>query len=85
VEGKDMLIGDIARKEVLDVNANKVGYIIDADLDVARGTVSHFVLRTGVFRKLPLTPDKIDKIGEKVILKITRDSLEGKLTGAMTR
>ncbi len=78
-----MLLNDISKKEVLDVNANKVGYIVDVDLNIPQGSVAHFVLRMGVFKKVPLTTDKIDRIGEKVILKITKESLEGKLTGAI--
>jgi len=77
-----MLITDLTKKEVLDVKANKVGNIIDVDLNIAQGTISHFVLKTGVFKKVPLTADRIDKIGEKVILKVTREEIEGKPVGA---
>ncbi len=77
-----MLVSDLLKKEVLDNKANKVGYVSDVDLNVPQGTVAHYVLRTGVFKKIPLTPDRIDKVGEKVLLKITRDELEGKSISA---
>lgn len=77
-----MLLTEITKKEVLDVNANKVGFITDVDVNPLQGTVSYFILRTGVFKKIPVTPDQIDKVGEKVILRITKNALEGKLTGA---
>ena len=77
-----MLVSDLLKKEVLDNKANKVGYISDVDLNVLQGTVAHYVLRTGVFKKVPLSADRIDKVGEKVLLKITKDELEGKTIGA---
>ena len=76
-----MLISEIEKKEVLDIKANKVGYIIDVDLNIPQGTISHFVLRTGFFKKVTLTPDRIDKIGEKVFLKVTKAEVEGKSAG----
>ena len=77
-----MLASDLEKKEVIDVKANRVGMIIDVDLNVTQGTVAHYVLRTGVFKKVSLTPDRIEKVGEKVILKITKDEVEGKSVGA---
>ncbi len=78
-----MLISDLSKKEVLDSRANKVGYIIDVDLNVTQGTVSHYILRTGVLKKVPLMPDRVDKVGEKVLLKITRDEVEGRTVGTV--
>ncbi len=71
-----MLFSEIERKEVLDVNANRVGNIIDVDLDVNKGTINHFMIKIGVFKKVPLTPEKIDRIGSKVLLKVSRADLE---------
>ena len=72
-----MLLSDLAKKEVLDAKANRIGTIVDVNLDVSQGTISHFVLRTGVLKKVPLTADKIDKIGEKIILRVNREDIEG--------
>jgi sporulation protein YlmC with PRC-barrel domain len=74
--GEKMLFSEIERKEVLDVNANRVGNIIDVDLDVNKGTINHFMIKIGVFKKVPLTPEKIDRIGSKVLLKVSRVDLE---------
>jgi sporulation protein YlmC with PRC-barrel domain len=71
-----MLFSEIEKKEVLDVNANKVGNIADVDLNVAQGTINHFMVKIGVFKKVPLTPEKIDKIGSKVLLKVSRADIE---------
>jgi len=77
-----MLLSDLTKKEVIDVKANKVGMIVDVDLNVTQGTVAHYLLRTGVFKKVPLKAEQIEKIGEKVILKVTGDEIEGKSIGA---
>ena len=71
-----MLFSEIERKEVLDVNANKVGNIVDVDLDVMQGTINHFMVKIGVFKKIPLSPDKIDKIGSRVLLKVSKADVE---------
>ncbi len=71
-----MLLSEITRKEVLDVNANRVGNISDVDLNVAQGTISHFMIKIGTFKRVPITPDKIDRIGEKVILKVPKAEVE---------
>ena len=73
-----MLMSDITKKEVLDTKANKVGYIVDVELNLPEGTISHFVLRMGLLKKVTLAADKIDKIGEKVFLRITKDEILGK-------
>ena len=78
-----MLFSDLVKKEVLDVRANKVGYIDDVDLNVTKGTVFHYILKTGMFKKVHLAAGKVDKVGEKVILKITKDEAEGKTVGAV--
>jgi sporulation protein YlmC with PRC-barrel domain len=71
-----MLLNRITKKEVLDVNANRIGNIVDVDLDVNQGTINHFMLKIGAFKRVPLTPDKIDKIGQKIILKVSRAEFE---------
>jgi sporulation protein YlmC with PRC-barrel domain len=71
-----MLLSEITRKEVLDVNANRVGNISDVDLNVAQGTIYNFMIKIGTFKRVPITPDKIDRIGEKVILKVPKAELE---------
>ena len=71
-----MLFSDVGKKEVFDVKANKVGSLVDVDFDLATKTINYFVLKIGVFKKVSITPEKIDKIGEKVILKISKADTE---------
>ena len=73
-----MLLSELTGREVLDSKANRMGNIVDVNLDIARGTIIHFVLKTGVFKKVPLAAEKIDKVGEKVILKVNREEIEGR-------
>lgn len=66
-------------KEVLDVSANKIGKVSDMDFDMEQGVINHIVVKAGLTKKYAITLDKIDKIGDKVILKIGEDEL-GKKT-----
>jgi len=70
-----MLISNIMRKEVLDKNANKIGVMVDIDFNFPLWTVNYLVVRTSVIKKLNIGVEKIDKIGDKVILKVTKDEL----------
>ena len=65
-------------KEVLDVNANTVGKVADIDFDMQQGTVNHIVVKAGLTKRYAVSLDKIDKIGDKVILGIGKDDLEKK-------
>ena len=62
-------------KEVLDVNANRIGKVSDIDFDMQQGVINHIVIKAGLTKKYHITLDKIEKIGDKVILKITEDEL----------
>jgi sporulation protein YlmC with PRC-barrel domain len=71
-----MLLSEITKREVLDVHANKIGSITDIDINVNQGTINHFMIKIGTFKKVPITADKIDKIGQKIVLKISKADLE---------
>ena len=63
-------------KEVLDIDANRVGKIADIDVDLLQGTITHIVIKSGLNSKYLVSLDKIDKIGDKVILKVRADELK---------
>ena len=72
-----MLIVEMLKKEVIDSNANKLGAFTDAEFDLNTGILKHYVLKTGMFSKeIYITPDKIDKIGQKIILKVSKADLQ---------
>jgi len=75
-EGGSMHTSELLGKQVLDKNGNKVGKVVDIDINLPQWTVNHIMLKIGMIKKLPIGIDIIDKVGDKIILKITRDELE---------
>ena len=70
-----MLISNVIRKEVLDKNANKIGVVVDIDYNFPLWTINSLVVRMNVIKKINIGVEKINKIGDKVILKGTKDEL----------
>jgi sporulation protein YlmC with PRC-barrel domain len=62
-------------KEVLDKSGNNVGKEADVDINFPQWTVNHLVVRTGMIKKVPIGIDKIDKIGDKIILTTAKGGL----------
>jgi sporulation protein YlmC with PRC-barrel domain len=71
-----MHISEIVGKEVLDKGGNKVGKVADIDINFPQWTVNHLMVKVGMIKKVSIGIDKIDKIGDKIILKIGKDDLE---------
>lgn len=65
-------------KEVLDANANSIGKVVDIDFDIRQGALNHIVVKAGLKKRYVISLDKIDKIGDKVILAIRQDELQKK-------
>ncbi len=63
-------------KEVLDSDANRIGKVADIDVDILKGLVNHMIVKAGLTKKYIVGLDKIEKIGDKVILRIKSDELE---------
>ena len=70
-----MLIRSVMRKEVLDKNANKIGLVVDIDFNFLLWTINYMVVRMSIIKKINVGVEKIDKIGDKVILKVAKDEL----------
>ena len=70
-----MLISHIMEKEVLDKSANKIGLVVDIDYNFPLWTINQLVVRMGILKKINIGVEKIDKIGDRVILKVTKDEL----------
>jgi len=66
---------ELLGKEVLDANANVVGKVVDIHLDMDKATVLNIVLKTGLVKKSYVLPRDIEKIGDKIVLRITGDEL----------
>ena len=63
-------------KEVLDINANRIGKVNDIDVDMFRGVVNYMIVKAGLTKKYTINLDKIEKIGDKVFLKVARADLK---------
>ena len=71
-----MKTSELFGKEVLDVDAIKVGKVADIDVDVLKGVVNHMIVKAGLTKKYVVSLDNIDKIGDKVILRIRTEALK---------
>ncbi|MEA3442018.1 MAG: PRC-barrel domain-containing protein [Chloroflexota bacterium] len=69
---------ELLGKEILDVNAKRIGKVSDIDFDMQQGVITHIVAKAGLTKKYGITLDKIDKIGDKIILKIGENELRKK-------
>jgi sporulation protein YlmC with PRC-barrel domain len=63
-------------KEVLDVSANKIGKVVDLDFDTQKGMINHIIVKAGLTKRYAVSLDKIDKIGDIIVLKIGKDELQ---------
>ena len=62
-------------KEVIDVDAKVVGRIADMEIDINKASIRSILVRAGLTKKLSILPGDIDKIGDKVVLKIAKDKI----------
>lgn len=63
-------------KEVIDVDAKVVGKIVDMELDVSKTSIRSILVKSGLGKKLSIVPHDIEKIGDKVVLKIAKDKVQ---------
>jgi sporulation protein YlmC with PRC-barrel domain len=70
-----MRTSELLRKQVLDKNGNNVGKVVDIDINLPQWSVSQITVKIGMMKTMPIGIDMIDKVGDKVILKTTRDEL----------
>jgi len=72
---RKMKAKELFGKEVIDVNAEVVGKIVDMEIDISKGSVSSLSVKSGFTKKVSIVPGDIEKIGDKVILKIAKDKV----------
>lgn len=73
-----MRCSDLIGKEVLDAEAKSVGHVRDIDIDVDKWTVTSIVVKPGFIKKIPIPVSNIEKIGDRVILKVAADKMQKK-------
>ena len=66
---------ELLGKRVLDVNANKIGKVADMDFNIQEGLINSIVVKAGLTRKFHVSLDKIGKIGDEIMLRISKDEL----------
>jgi sporulation protein YlmC with PRC-barrel domain len=62
-------------KEIIDVDAKVVGKIVDMELDISKASIRSILVKSGLTKKLSILPQDIEKIGDKVVLKIVKDKI----------
>jgi len=67
---------ELIGKEVIDANAKIIGPVRDVELDLKKWTVTAVIVRAGFIKKLTILTDDIDKIGDKVMLKVAVDKIK---------
>jgi sporulation protein YlmC with PRC-barrel domain len=73
-----MNTNELFGKEVLDVSANKIGKVVDLDFDIQNGIIDHIIVKARLIKRYAVSLDKIDKIGDRIVLKIRGDELPKK-------
>ena len=67
---------ELIGKEVIDSEARYVGNIKDVAIDVKKWAVTGIIVKTGFIRKKTIQSTDIDKVGDKVTLKVTLDKIQ---------
>ncbi|MBN1689638.1 MAG: PRC-barrel domain-containing protein [Dehalococcoidia bacterium] len=68
-----MMSREIIGKEVIDSGARIVGHVKDVVIDTVKWNVTGIVVSTGFMRTRTLLTGDIDKVGDKVVLKLSID------------
>ncbi len=71
-----MKIKELIGKEVIDAEAKVLGIVKDVEVDVKKWIINSIIVKTGFVRKSVIRIDDIDKVGDKVVLKVTGDKVQ---------
>jgi sporulation protein YlmC with PRC-barrel domain len=75
-EGRKMRASELIGKEVIDAEARRIGNVKDIDLDWKKWSITGIIVRTGYISKMNIPVSDIDKVGDKVILKVARNKIQ---------
>lgn len=73
-----MNVKNLFKKDVIDVDGNKVGKISDMDVEMEKGVINYLILSTGFMKKSEIKINKIKSIGDTILLNIHKDELTEK-------
>lgn len=66
---------ELLGKRVLDVNAKKIGKVADMDFSMEEGVINSIVVKAGLTKKYHISLNRIGKIGDEIMLRISKDEL----------
>ncbi len=66
---------ELIGKEVIDAGARVMGRVKDVEIDPVKWNVTGIIITTGFMRARTLLTGDIDKVGDKVVLKVAFDKL----------
>jgi sporulation protein YlmC with PRC-barrel domain len=67
---------EIIGKEVIDSAAKIIGRVQDLEIDLTKWTVSGVIITRGFLRKATIPAGNMDKVGDKVVLKVAMDKIQ---------
>jgi sporulation protein YlmC with PRC-barrel domain len=67
---------ELIGKEVVDAEAKMIGYVKDLDIDLKKWNVIGIVVKTGFIKKTSVLVSDIDKVGDKVMLKVPAGKIQ---------
>ena len=67
---------EIIGKEVIDAEARRVGTVQELEIDVIKWTVTGIIVKKGFLRKVSIAAGTVDKVGDKVVLKVATDKIQ---------
>jgi len=67
---------EIIGKEVIDAEARIIGPVQDIEIDLTKWTVSGLIVKKGFMKKISIAAGNIDKVGDKVVLKVVSDKIQ---------
>lgn len=65
-----MKASNLSGLEIIDSDARSVGSVNDLEIDVKSWMVTGLIIKTGLLKKTSISIQDIDKIGDKVVLKV---------------
>ena len=67
---------ELIGKEVIDAGARNVGKVKDVEIDPLKWNVTGIIVTTGFMRSRTVSPGDIDKVGDKIVLKVAADKMQ---------
>ena len=71
-----MKTSELFGKEVMDVNINKIGKVSDIEFDMRTWKIISIFVKSGLAKKYSVSVDKIDRIGDGIVLNAGLDEIK---------